>query len=227
MTRLVEHILDNPDVNQVIVNLLTEVRLGSKKKGLSNTAATAYLRKTMRPGDVVIVGPDVVSRLGAPTRAFYSVSKRLSAGSDKNTHIDLYAGGRRLLTSVAGRGVIVRKIKYLTATRNHVAVLRPRVSSKVKKEAIAFAEKQVGKGFSYVNVGGALMKELLPGAPAPSKTGTFTCSGLVARSYPKLSVGKEKKNRCLTTPSDFRRSRDFVRVFELDRDDKGRLRVTR
>jgi uncharacterized protein YycO len=232
MTRLVEQLLENPDVNQVIANLLTEVRLkkrtSRKKPGLSTREAHSKITKTLQPGDVVIVGPDVVSKLGATTRAFYNVSKRLSAGSDKNTHVDMYAGKKKLLTAMAGKGVIAKKVGYLAATRNHITILRPRVSRKDKMAAVAFAEKQLGKGFSYVNIGGALVKELASGAPAPSKESTFTCSGLIARAYPKLAIGKDKKNRCLATPSDFRKSRDFVKVIELDRANrKDKFQITR
>jgi uncharacterized protein YycO len=226
MTRPVEHILDNPDVNQVIADLLTEVKLKPKKKGLSSTAAAAYLRKFMQPGDVVIVGPTVASLRTRTMGAYYRVSTAL-LGSNKNVHIDLYIGGRRLVTAEAGKGVIIKKVKQLIATRSHIAVFRPRAAKQIKKEAIAFAKKQIGKGFSYVNIGGAIVKELASGAPAPSKEGTFTCSGLIARAYSKLAIGKEKKNRCLSTPRDFRKSRDFAKVFELNRDDKGRFQVTR
>lgn len=178
------------------------------------------LEKVLKPGDILYTKPKKIDKLHH--RAFYAVESRVQGSP--HTHVGLYAGGGKVIDAGAwtkgdDSSMAVHKVPLKTFTdRYHFKVLRVDASKAVKKDAVEFAEDQVGKTF---NTRGMLRLVL----PFQGKAGkedrkrqaeadSFFCSELVANAYHDVGLAKEKKLKHIM-PGDIARSRLTKTVAEF------------
>jgi uncharacterized protein YycO len=178
------------------------------------------LEKVLRPGDILYTRPKKIDKLHH--KVFYAIESRIQG--NPHTHVGLYAGNGKVIDAGAwtkgdDSSMAVHKVPLKKFTdRYQFKVLRVDAPVSVKKDAVEFAEGQVGKTF---NTRGMLRLVL----PFKGKAGKkdrerqaeadgFFCSELIANAYHDLGLAKDKKLKHIM-PGDIARSRLTKTVAEF------------
>lgn len=167
-------------------------------------AATAVtdpekLEKILKPGDILYTKPRKIDKLHH--RAFYAVESRFQGSP--YTHVGLYAGDKKVIDAGAWRkgeadSMAVHEVPLKKFTdRYQFKVLRVDATPAQKREAVEYAEDQVGKGFNMKG----MLRLVLPFKGEAGKgdrdrkdaAESFFCSELVANAYGDLNLAKERK----------------------------------
>ncbi len=220
-------------IDELVVNLLngdgepailieaTVRRISKRSTGLDDKDIHKYLKRNIRKGDVLVVGP---MRSGNPVAltAFYGVNRMLF-GKD-NSHVDMYTGRDKLVTA-DDRGVYSKGLGSTIGNRSHITVARPsKMNIKNRNKVAKYARSKIGKSFGLRNLIGAGLKALHPRlglGPLTRARNAYTCSGLLAHSLNKGGVKvHSRKDDDFVAPADFRRSSNLRNVMSFDRNKK-------
>ncbi|MHA2066286.1 MAG: hypothetical protein ACXABY_18090 [Candidatus Thorarchaeota archaeon] len=196
-------------------------RLGRKHTNLPDKDIHKYMKRNMRRGDVLIVGP-VREKRPLALRAFYRANRALFGKN--SSHVDMYVGRDKVITA-DNRGVITKGIGPTVKNRDHITVVRPhKMHVKGRNKTVKFAKNQLGKSFGIRNLIGAGLKRVHPRlslGPLSSAKNAFICSGLLAHSLEQGGVKvHDRKASEFVAPADFRRSKGLKKVMSFDRDEK-------
>lgn len=178
------------------------------------------LEKVLRPGDILYTRPKKIDKLHH--KIFYAIESRIQGSP--HTHVGLYAGNGKVIDAGAwtkgpDSSMAVHKVPLKKFTdRYQFKILRVSAPASVKRDAVEFAEEQVGKTF---NTRGMLRLVL----PFQGKAGkedrkrqaeadSFFCSELVANAYEGIALSKDKKLKHIM-PGDIAKSRLTKTVAEF------------
>jgi len=205
------------------------------KKAMS---AKAVSDSGMQPGDVVLTSMGPETYIGNPSSsAFKRAKERLYRTFSPKlqgsyTHTALYVGDGDVIEA-RGDGVKRRSLKAALKKIDGAVVVRPKASSKVRRGAVEFAKKQVGKPYeseTFLGVQGAAlilprkMDKLLERGGTIRDADRFTCANLASASY--VSQGftprEDKGSWSLTTSGDFLNPKTVRKVKNLGQKFTGR-----
>lgn len=172
-----------------------------------------------RAGDVLVLSPQQTSGTGSKLKSAIArfVGKKNSQVQGTYTHSAIVTGPRDLVESRYETGVVRRDIKDALSGKDYIQ-LRPTVSKERIRDAVRFAEEQVGKeydrgGMYRASVGVFLPQKLTERLAARKKDERagekWTCSSIVSAAYGKniTPVGSS-----LSAPADFLHTRNFREV---------------
>lgn len=155
------------------------------------------LKKILKPGDILYTKPRKIDKLHH--KAFYAIESRIQGS--KYTHVGLYAGDGKVIDAGDWRkgnanSMAVHEVPIDTFTdRYKFKVLRVKTTPGEKKDAVEYAEKQVGKPFNLKG----MFRLVLPFKGKAGKerdrkdaAESFFCSELVANAYGGLGIAKER-----------------------------------
>ena len=161
----------------------------------------------LAPGDIVLMSPQKSQR---PTRrgrlfdrGFVATSKALQGSF---THAGIYVGDGEMVEARIGQGVMKTDIRKQLATKKY-KIVAPK-NDKLRRRAVTFAERQVGKDYDNTGLAATGLGMLTPD-PAVSLVGKklirarereeYTCSNLIDAAY----KGKLTPEGFATAPVDF------------------------
>lgn len=222
------------------INLHADWKAGKRELQVPNTKSYASLKKTLKPGDIIIAGSTArhsggieVGYLPKPIQKIYKKMgmgkshKVLSNSSLLNTvgagskyHGGVYAGKGRIIHMTTDQGAVSERLEDALVGQNFSA-WRPtgKGSSKEMKSAVNFAKRSVGKKVPYES---ALeyIKEPLVNLTVPNiarKACRDTSKGMVCHTLPAMAYNKRKFTQGRRTYSgDIRRNKTFVPVARRD-----------
>jgi cell wall-associated NlpC family hydrolase len=160
-----------------------------------DAARLEMLRKRLKPGDIIL------ANYRNPTAVDKVVSKVVSVfqGGTPFTHSALYAGDGKVIDSHPKdsanpqAAVSMRSLEDF-AKGYTLKALQVKAPKKIRDEAVAYAEQQIGKGYDMI---GALRQGLPArkdfGARARQKAvDSFFCSQLISNAYADFPMGKSR-----------------------------------
>lgn len=169
-----------------------------------------HIKRLLKPGDILFTKPRDIEKLRH--KAFYAIESRVQGSP--YTHVGIYAGEGRVIDA----GAWTKRNETSTAVHNipidtfmdryRFKVLRVKATPSQKREAVQYAQDQIGKDFNMTG----MLKLVLPFKGRSSgerkrkeKAENFFCSELVANAYSNVGLAKDKKLEHVM-PGDIHRS---------------------
>lgn len=155
---------------------------------------TAMAVEDMQRGDIIVASPGPPHERATVGNKFqdWLFTKASPYWQGLFTHAGIYVGDGKTIEAYP-KGIIKRPVNKLLKGRSYV-VVRPKATDIQREKAAQFAESQLGKPYSKLDLMRASLRTMLPasaatlvgGAPGiPKKKNAkgYQCGGLVAASY--------------------------------------------
>jgi uncharacterized protein YycO len=155
------------------------------------------LEKILKPGDILYTRPKNIDKL--THKAFYALESSIQGSP--YTHVGLYVGDGKIVDAGSwrkGQGDSTMKVHEVPLSkftdRYSFKVLRVAASSAKKRDAVAYAKKQVGKEFNLKGMFRLILpfKGQADNRDRKDAAESFFCSELVANSYNGVNIAKER-----------------------------------
>lgn len=156
----------------------------------------------LQPGDVVVLSTP--TKIAPPKNRIHGAiwntwNKNISKFQGEGVHSAIVASdGKTLIESQANTGVRRQTLGQVTRNRKYV-VRRPQVSLARRRQAAEWAEKQVGKAYSWGDLGLETARMFVPNKAISAvekrldhsrDRPAYTCSSLITAAYDKTPLTK-------------------------------------
>jgi uncharacterized protein YycO len=187
----------------------TEKVEAAKQRAVANVQR---LKKSLKPGDILFTAPIREKMQSTFGKYFYKPISKAVQGTDFG-HAAMYVGDGQVVEARMGETTKAVSLASV-AKKQQIVAMRPNVTPKERREAIAYVESQKGKPFSMT----ALANTLNPfrgkrKGRKPEEADALICSALVANAYARRKFSDAP--RVVTTPAEVMRSPHLVPVAAL------------